>query len=379
MSFTFRQAKRENEHLLIGMAGGTGSGKTYSAFRLAKGLSGGAKFAVIDTEAGRAKHYADEFDFDHGDLKPPFRPMAYAEAIKAADAAGYPVIVVDSASHEHAGDGGLLDWHEEEFQRLGGRDTVKMTAWIKPKQAHKRFVSELLQIRAHLILCFRAEQKVEMVKDSQGKWQVVPKQSLTGLDGWIPISEKSLPYELTMSFLLAGDAPGLPRPIKLQAQHRELVPLDQQISEDTGQALARWAGGASLNEGASAGDPTEAESNGAAPSLSEGAEQYISSLTVSLTEMLTRLGATATIPRIAQHRAGNDAVKHATWLETQIERAHEKLPRQDSESAVDNSVESGSAAVALPPGEPERADSEDNFFTQRLAEAEARKSNKERT
>src|SRR3989304_2014365 len=122
MSFEFRPAVREAVALLIGLIGPSGGGKTYTAMRLASGICGDKPFAVIDTEAGRAKHYADAFKFDHGDLKPPFRPNTYAEAIKAADEAGYPVIVVDSASHEHAGEGGLLDWHDEELNRMAGDD-----------------------------------------------------------------------------------------------------------------------------------------------------------------------------------------------------------------------------------------------------------------
>ena len=243
MTFTFRPALRENVGLLIGLIGASGSGKTYTAMRLAAGIAGSKPFAVIDTEAGRAQHYADAFRFDHGDLKPPFRPDAYADAIKAADEAGYPVIVVDSFSHEHAGEGGLLDWHEEEFQRMGGRDSVKMTAWIKPKSAHKKMVQRLLQVRAHLILCFRAEEKVEIIKDENGKTKIVPKKSPTGIHGWTPICEKNLPYELTASFLLTADAPGVPKPIKLQAQHRELFPLDKAITEQSGARIAEWAKG----------------------------------------------------------------------------------------------------------------------------------------
>lgn len=246
MSFTFRPAIRENVGLLIGLIGASGSGKTYTAMELASGIAGGKRFAVIDTEAGRAKHYADQFQFDHGDLKPPFRPTAYAEAIKAADEAGYPVIVVDSFSHEHAGEGGLLDWHEEEFQRMGGRDSVKMAAWIKPKMAHKQMVQQLLQVRAHLILCFRAEQKIEMVKE-EGKTKIVPKESPVGLEGWIPVCEKNLPYELTASFLLTADKPGVPKPIKLQAQHRALFPLDKPISRESGKQIALWAAGGSID------------------------------------------------------------------------------------------------------------------------------------
>lgn len=247
--FTFRRAVRENVPLLIGLAGGTGSGKTWSAMTLAKGLTpSGKRFAVIDTEAGRAKHYADQFAFDHGDLAPPFRPDRYAEAIAAADAAGYPVIVVDSMSHEWSGEGGCLDWQEAEYQRMGSREAVKMSSWIAPKRAHKAMMSRLLQLRAHLILCFRAEPKVDMVKNPKtGKTEVVEKVGPGGFRGWLPIAEKNLPYELTTSILLMAEAPGVPKPIKLQEQHRPFFPLDKPISEAAGRALGEWArGGASV-------------------------------------------------------------------------------------------------------------------------------------
>jgi hypothetical protein len=250
MTFSFRPAVRENVGLLIGLMGSSGSGKTFTAMRLASGIAAGKPFAVIDTEAGRAKHYADQFKFDHGDLKPPFTPAAYADAIAAADDADYPVIVVDSCSHEWAGDGGVLDMQEDELERMAGQDwakreRVKMAAWIRPKMAHKHMVQKLLQVRAHLILCFRAEEKIEMVKDEQGKLKIVPKKSLVGLDGWIPVCEKNLPYELTASFLLTADHPGVPKPIKLQEQHRILFPLDKPITEESGRAIADWAAGGS--------------------------------------------------------------------------------------------------------------------------------------
>lgn len=242
MTFTFRPAKRQGVSLLIGLAGASGSGKTYSALELATGMAGGKRFCVIDTEAGRAQHYADLFDFDHGDMHPPFRPDAYAAAIQAADKEGYPVIVVDSMSHEWAGDGGILDMQTAEFERMGSREAVKMASWIKPKGEHKRMVSKLLQIRAHLILCFRAEEKIEMVKE-HGKLVVRPKQSSTGLDGWVPICEKTLPYELTTSFLLVPSEPGVPHPIKLQEQHRPYFPAGKPISRHAGERLAAWASG----------------------------------------------------------------------------------------------------------------------------------------
>lgn len=239
---SFRPAVRSNVNLLIGLAGASGSGKTFTAMRLASGISGAKRFAVIDTENGRASHYADQFAFDVAELREPFTPERYAEAIQAADDAGYTVIVVDSASHEYAGAGGVLDMQEAEFERMGSREAAKVSSWIKPKSAHKRMMQSLLQTKAHLILCFRAEAKIDIVKED-GKTKIVPKQSLVGLNGWIPVTEKTVPFELTVSLLLTPDKPGVPHPIKLQEQHRKLFPLDRPITEESGKGIALWAAG----------------------------------------------------------------------------------------------------------------------------------------
>lgn len=258
MPISFRPATRANVGILVGLSGPSGGGKTMSAMRMAQGIVGReGRFAVIDTEKGRALHYAPQegqepdftstFRFDHAEMDAPFRPEAYAQAIQAADAAGYRVIVVDSMSHEWAGDGGILDWQEDELDRMAGddwkkREACKMAAWIKPKMAHKQMMQKLLQVRANLILCFRAEPKIEMLREN-GKTVIVPKQSLTGLDGYIPVCEKSLPFELTASFLVTPEAPGMPKPIKLQEQHRALFPLDRPINEESGRKIAEWASG----------------------------------------------------------------------------------------------------------------------------------------
>lgn len=271
MTFEFKPAVREAIGLIIGLAAGTGGGKTKTAMELATGMSGGKPFAVIDTEKRRALHYAPPpgkkadgkitYDFQHLELSAPFRPQYYAQSIMAADEAGFPVIIVDSASHEWAGEGGIIEWQEEENHRMAGGDenaqdywkrkeATKMAAWIKPKTNHKKMVTRMLQLRAHLILCFRAEPKVEMVKDPEtNKMVIVPKKTRTGLDGWVPICEKNLPFELTASFLFTEDAPGVPKPIKLQEQHRPFFPLDKPITRESGRLLAEWAaGGAPRNE-----------------------------------------------------------------------------------------------------------------------------------
>jgi len=247
MAINFRPAVREQVGLWMNLIGGSGSGKTFSAMEIASGIAGDKPFALIDTENRRGLHYADMFNFHHADLRAPFRPDAYAEAVIAADAAGYPVIVIDSGSHVWAGEGGVLDWQDEEVTRMAGddwkkRESVKMAAWIKPKMSHKKMVQKLLQVKAHIILCLRAEEKVEMIREN-GKTVIRAKQSLTGLDGWIPVCDKNLPFEATCSFLLTADKPGIPHPIKLQEQHKALFPLDKPINRESGKRLAEWAAG----------------------------------------------------------------------------------------------------------------------------------------
>jgi hypothetical protein len=234
--------------------------------RLAHGLAGDEPFAVIDTENGRALHYADDFQFLHAPLEAPFRPSRYAEAIRAA-AELAPVIVVDSTSHSWTGAGGVLEWHDE-LERGDARR--KMLAWQEPKADHRIFENALLQIRAHVILCFRAAPKVEMRRKADGTMEVVPKEVIPGrgLDGWLPESDPRLPYEMTCSFLLMADAPGIPKPIKLPERLRELVPLDEQLSEKTAVALGTWAAGTDPAPQAAASIPPAAvPSPGAGPEL----------------------------------------------------------------------------------------------------------------
>jgi hypothetical protein len=274
MSFTFAPAVREQVSLLISIAGVSGSGKTYSALKLARGLAtDDSRIAFIDTEAGRGLHYApahgetagpSKFAFQYADMKPPFSPEAYAEAIKAADTEQFDVIVIDSASHLWEGEGGVQDMHAAildgmveaarkghngswAFDEAKTRDRLSVGAWKGPKSAHKRLVSRLLQTRTHIILCLRADEKMRMekVKDDRGRERTVITQAkdLPPADRWSPICEKRLPYEMTVSFVLTPDRPGYPVPIKLQDQHRAAVPLDRPLSEETGRALAEWARG----------------------------------------------------------------------------------------------------------------------------------------
>jgi hypothetical protein len=249
--FQATDAIRRNSRLLAGIAGPTGSGKTYSGLRMATGLADGGAIVVIDTERGRSLDYADTFRFKHIDFDEPFTPQRYIEALDAAEAYNPVVVLLDSGSHEHAGVGGVLDMQEAELQRMAGddykkREAMKFASWVVPKEADKKYVSRLTRMNCHLIIGLRAEEKIDLVKNPEtGKLEVKPKRTLAGHVGWIPVSGKTLPYELTLSLVVTPDAPGVPHPIKLPEPLKAFVPLDQPISEDTGARLGGWARGGS--------------------------------------------------------------------------------------------------------------------------------------
>jgi len=252
MSFQFAPAKREMVSLLIALAGASGSGKTFSALRLARGMAPSGKIAFIDTEARRGLHYASDFDFIHADMRPPFTPVRFIEGIRAAEQSGAEVIIIDSFSHEYDGDGGIIDWAD----RLAAGDpdnrisAVKPPGnWKEPKLAHKKLMNALLQCRASIIFCLRADEKIAIErKEVEGdNGRTFLKTVITPL-GWVPICEKRFMFEMTASFTLRPDRPGIPQfdlPHKLQSQHRPFFTDAQPISEESGRALAEWARGGS--------------------------------------------------------------------------------------------------------------------------------------
>lgn len=305
MTFTFRQAAREKIGLLFAVAGASGSGKTYSALKLAKGIANGTgRIAVIDTEAGRALHYAPKpgvpmseqpnaFEFLHLDFQPPFTPERYVEAIQAATEAGATVIVVDSMSHEWAGDGGCADIQALEAERMAkvsaersGKnweyliDSMTAPAWKKPKIRHKRMVSRLLQSRVHLIFCMRAEEKIKIVG---GK--VIP-------IGFQPVCEKSWMFEMSGSMTLHPETPGSPRydlPHKLNDELRGIFVEGERIGDDAGKRLRLWA-----------------ETGADRPALDKAAD--------GTRELIERIQDTQGEAALRLLTGGGDVVKQRAWL-----------------------------------------------------------------
>ena len=251
--YTFRPAIRENTPLIIGIAGPTKSGKTYSALRLAIGLANGGTIAMINAEGLRGHQYAESFKYITCDLSPPFRPDTYSDALVAAAALKPAVIIIDSASHMHDGPGGILEWHEEILDQMAGQDRGKrdkctFTAWVKPKSSENHFIYTMLGMKCPVILCMRAKEKIKIIT---GK----PPIDL----GWQPIVGDRVGFETIFTLMLTPHCGGIPdlSLSDMREPFDTMIPKDQPLSEQTGAKLAQWANGGTMNAAPAPSQPVK--------------------------------------------------------------------------------------------------------------------------
>ncbi|MBF0626292.1 MAG: hypothetical protein HQL82_16005 [Magnetococcales bacterium] len=247
--FEIKKAERKHQPALIALWGGSSSGKTFSALRVARGLVGPkGKIGLIDTENRRALFYAGSVggEWDHLDFQPPFTPEKYIEAFKAFEnLGGYGCVIVDSGSHVWEGEGGVLDQADKIDPRKG------LYRWAAPKSSYKRMMNTLLRAPFHVILCLRSKMGVAQVTVS-GKREI----NSTGLT---PIMEKNAIYEMTVSIALGPDHfpmyrdindrfwvdPNIPR---VKAPHPDILATirpGEHLTEKLGEAIKTWVSGGS--------------------------------------------------------------------------------------------------------------------------------------
>lgn len=155
----FKKAERKDIPLKIALIGSSGSGKTYSALVLAQGIGG--KTAVLDTENKRALHYADKFDYFHLPFSAPYNPERFVNAIKAAESEGIANLIIDSASHEWIGKGGILDLHSA----MTGNSFAN---WGKLTPRHNDFLQAITDSPMNIICTIRGKDEY-VLEETNGK------------------------------------------------------------------------------------------------------------------------------------------------------------------------------------------------------------------
>ena len=181
---TFTKATKTKSKLRLAITGTAGSGKTYGALLIAKGLGG--KIAMIDTENGSGNVYSDLCDYDICNLSAPYYPQKYIQCIHEAEQAGYEIIIIDSISHEWNGEGGCLDLHTRETASGKGNS---FTAWAKITPLHNMFVQALTASPCHIIATIRSKTD-HIINDSR---QVVKV-------GLAPVQRDGIEYEFGTVF-----------------------------------------------------------------------------------------------------------------------------------------------------------------------------------
>lgn len=240
----FQKATRRKAKLKLTITGPSGAGKTLSSLLLAKGIvevlrteGREPKIALLDTENESASLYADQVveldaaaikipDFDTMSMVPPYTTQKYIAAINLAVSKGYDILIIDSGTHQWAGEGGILSRKEAMDTKPGSNS---YTNWAKMTPEQEQFKSAILNAQIHLIMTLRSKQDYVLSKDERGKQ--VPQKV-----GMAPIQRDGMEYEFTTVF----DA---------DMTHQVTVSKDRtglfdgkyfKITDATGKTLANW-------------------------------------------------------------------------------------------------------------------------------------------
>lgn len=247
--------------LSIGLSGGSGTGKTYSALLMARGIAEtvtgrpGAPIGYVDTENRRALHYKQafpemmHFDFqavDESGNVVGFGPERWIEVIDAAEAAGLPVVILDSFSHAWEGVGGVLDLHATTLDRLtrgddSKKDARSQLAWAEVKPRYRRLIDRIVRAKTNIIICTRAKPVMQDFKTGKNARKTKTRRADVP---WDPAADGDLMFEMTTMVILDPAAPGCPvHQIKVADQFKGLLDPRRPMGVETGRAMAEWAKG----------------------------------------------------------------------------------------------------------------------------------------
>jgi len=167
MAFTPASRKRAKARLLLG--GMSKSGKSLTSLAIMRGIVGPeGRIAVIDSENGATHFYAGRFPgtkqpagFDVETISH-YSPDKYITAIVDAGKAGYDGLIIDSATQEWQGAGGILEI-------VDGATDKFFTGWKAATPKHNDFIRAIVHSPMHVIVTVRQKDDYVIGTDAQGK------------------------------------------------------------------------------------------------------------------------------------------------------------------------------------------------------------------
>ncbi len=247
--------------ITLGLSGASGSGKTYSALLVARGIAEGitgkkgAPIGIVDTENRRALHYREAFpEMVHYDMQAVdesgnmvgFGPERWIEVIDAAEAADLPVLVIDSFSHAWEGVGGVLDLHATTLDKLtrgddSKRNALSQLAWAQVKPRYRRLIDRIVRAKTNIVICTRAKPVLQDPKTGLNARSTKTRRPDVP---WDPAADGDLIFEMTAMMILDPAHPGCPvHQIKCADQFKPLFDPRRPLGEDVGRRMAAWARG----------------------------------------------------------------------------------------------------------------------------------------
>ena len=268
--FEINDALKKAVRLRVMLVAPSGAGKTESSLRLGVGMCSvvGGQPALIDTQDQAAAWYATKYKFGMVNLRPPHDPDRVLRAVQFA-ATKSRVVVVDTLSDEHEGEGGVLEMHEstladlvaenEEKARRQNRepsdaDKLSPQAWNRVKAARKRLIRGLRFVDAHIIFTVRAKERSKIFASKRRQDKSLP-AAPRDEDGWVAVTDDDFLFECPIRMLMLPMSNGVPcwnpvaeserKAIRRPGQFEELLRRfeGKSLCEEMGAEMARWAMG----------------------------------------------------------------------------------------------------------------------------------------
>lgn len=194
----FQDASKEQGRLRLALMGTSGSGKTWTALKIACELAAldGGKVAFLDTEGKSSLLYSRDFKFRVMHLQNNYNPALYVNAIEAAADFGYSVLVIDSLTHAWNGAGGVLDIVDAAGAKMGGN---KWAGWSKGRPAQNALVNTIINSPLHIIATMRSKTEWQQQENPRTKKMEPVKVGLAA------VQSDDLEYEFTIAGMLDID------------------------------------------------------------------------------------------------------------------------------------------------------------------------------